>query len=216
MSSTLCTPGSSTVWSFLCPVSSKNGRDTVPVNDNGGNSQLSPGVPPKRPISTRSKTEGPGGCICTGTCVCVCVCVCVWVCVSLWGACQLFMLITLCTPGSSTVWSFLCAVSSKNGRGTVPVNDNGGNSQLSPWVYTSKAANEYSQQDRETRWVICTRTCVSLWGACHILVQQEKATPLWVHFLTAALSLKGRSFSSLTQVVYPKGHGFPVSTISSL
>ena len=68
---TLCTPGSSTVWSFLCAVSSKNGRDTVPVNDNGGNSQLSPGVPPKRPMSTRSKTERLGGCICTRTCVCL-------------------------------------------------------------------------------------------------------------------------------------------------
>ena len=67
----ICTPGSSTVWSFLCAVSSKNGRDTVPVNDNGGNSQLSPGVPPKRPMSTRSKTERPGGCIYTRTCVCV-------------------------------------------------------------------------------------------------------------------------------------------------
>ena len=133
---TLCTPGSSTVWSFLCPVSSKNGRDTVPVNDNGGNSQLSPGVPPKRPMSTRSQTERPGGCICT----CMCV--------SLWGACQLFMLSTLCTPGSSTVWSFLCPVSSKNGRDTVPVNDNGGNSQLSPGVPPKRPISTRSKTKR--------------------------------------------------------------------
>ena len=40
---------------------SKDERDTALVTDNRVNSQLSPGVPPKQPISTRSKTKRPGG-----------------------------------------------------------------------------------------------------------------------------------------------------------